>query len=210
MATNNETDAICGQLVNAMRAMMDPTTPQQVRLDAFNHCEQFKEVSTPDLGIQCAIILSANADSIIKHFGLKLLEDVIKLKWNNMTPQQKLFVKESAMNIMAKGIQDILKEPNHVKDAIARIVVEIAKREWPQQWPSFLAELESMSSKGDAQSELVMFVMLRLVEDVAVLQTLEQNQRRKEIYQALTSHMETIFQFLLSLLETHYKVKQSV
>lgn len=126
-----------------------------------------------------------------------------------MTPEQKLYVKESAMAIMEKGIQDIIKEPNHIKDAIARIIVEIAKREWPQQWPSFLVELETLSLKGDAQSELVMFVMLRLVEDVAVLQTLEQNQRRKEIYQALTSHMETIFKFLLNLLERHYQVSLS-
>ena len=69
-----------------------------------------------------------------------------------------------------------------------------------------MVELETLSSKGDSQSELVMFVMLRLVEDVAVLQTLEQNQRRKEIYQALTSDMETIFKFLLTLLERHYQV----
>jgi len=42
-----------------------------------------------------------------------------------------------------------------------------------------------LCAKGDAQTELVMLVMLRIVEDVAVLQTLEQNQRRKEIYQVL-------------------------
>ena len=69
----------------------------------------------------------------------------------------------------------------------------------------FLGELQQLSAKGDAQAELVMFVMLRLVEDVAVLQTLEQNQRRKEIYQALSAEMETIFQFLLGLLERHYQ-----
>jgi len=204
MATN-EIDVICGQLINAVRAMMDPMTPSQVRLNAFKHCEQFKEESPADLGIQCAITLSSSSDYIIRHFGLKLLEEMIKIKWNNMTPEQKLYVKESAMTIMDKGIQDIIKEPNHIKDAIARIIVEIAKREWPQQWPSFLVELETLSSKGDSQSELVMFVMLRLVEDVAVLQTLEQNQRRKEIYQALTSDMETIFKFLLTLLERHYQ-----
>ena len=155
--------------------------------------------------IQCAILLASNPDIIVRHFGLKLLEDVIKIKWNVMTPEQKLFVKESSMNQMQTGISDLTKEPNYIKDAIARIIVEIAKREWPQQWPSFLAELETLSQKGDAQAELVMFVMLRLVEDVAVLQTLEQNQRRKEIYQALTSHMETIFRFLLNLLERHYQ-----
>lgn len=205
---NNEAEIICGQLMDAVRAMMNPTTPPQVRLNAFKHCEQFKEASSPELGIQCAILLSTKqpTDTIVRHYGLKLLEDIIKIKWNDMTPQQKLGVKESAIAIMQNGIQDILKEPNHIKDAIARIIVEIAKREWPQQWPSFLSELESLSSKGDAQTELVMFVLLRLVEDVAVLQTLEQTQRRKEIYQALTLHMETIFRFLLTLLERHYQV----
>merc|ERR1719367_1675508 len=113
------------------------------------------------------------------------------------------------MRFMDTAIQDVLKEPTHVKDAIARNVVEMAKREYPQQWPTFLHELQQLSVKGEAQAELVMFVMLRLVEDVAVLQTLEQNQRRKEIYQALTSHMETIFRFLLTLLERHYQAYNS-
>lgn len=205
----NEAEIVCGQLANAVRAMMDPMTPSQTRLEAFNHCERFKETSDPALGIQCAILLSSNPDQIVRHFGLKLLEDVIKLRWNDMTPEQKLYVKESAMGIMNTGIDNIVKHPTHIKDAIARSVVEIAKREWPQQWPGFLAELEALSSKGDAQAELVMFVMLRLVEDVAVLQTLEQNQRRKEIYQALSLHMETIFKFLLTLLERHYQAYSS-
>ena len=59
MATN-EIDVICGQLIDAVRVMMDPTTPARVRLNAFKHCEQFKEESPADLGIQCAIILSTN------------------------------------------------------------------------------------------------------------------------------------------------------
>jgi exportin-5 len=80
------------------------------------------------------------------------------------------------------------------------VVVELVKREWPQQWPGLLAELDGLCRLGETQTELVMFVLLRLVEDVAVLQTLEQSQRRKEIYSALTSSMEQIFSFLLALL----------
>ena len=104
---------------------------------------------------------------------------------------------------------------------MARVVVELIKREWPQQWPALLQELDSLAAQGETQTELVMFVLLRLVEDVAVLQTLEQSQRRKEIYIALTSNMEQIFRsyycdnkpiiviiivfrFLLGLLEKHY------
>ena len=90
------------------------------------------------------------------------------------------------------------------QDAVARVVVELIKREWPQQWPGLLQELDTLAAQGETQTELVMFVLLRLVEDVAVLQTLEQSQRRKEIYSALTANMEQIFRFLLGLLEKHY------
>ena len=51
-----------------------------------------------------------------------------------------------------------------------------------------------------------MFALLRLMVNVVLLQTLEQIQRRKEIYQPLTSGMEEIFQFLLALLEKYYRV----
>ena len=92
-----------------------------------------------------------------------------------------------------------------ISSLLLRLVVEIIKREWPQQWPSLLSELDALCRGGDTPTEMVMMVMLRLVEDVAVLQTLEQSQRRKEIYQALTANMEEIFRFLLGLLEKHYQ-----
>ena len=220
MASQAEVERVCAELARAVQAQVDPLSPPNVRMQAITHCENFKEQSPPALGVQCGLYLSqaksfhivtgisginpASA-GVVRHFGLKLIEDIIKLRWNDMSGEEKLFVKDNAMRLMAEGSSDILTEDLHIKDVIARIVVEIAKREWPQQWPGFLTELETLCSKGNTQTELVMFVMLRLTEDVAVLQTLEQTQRRKEIYQALTAQMDTIFQFLLTLLERHYQ-----
>ena len=211
MASQAEVEGLCADLIRAVQAQMDPMSSSNVRMQAITHCENFKEQSPPALGVQCGLYLSQNNGSnkcltgIIRHFGLKLVEDIIKLRWNDMSGEEKVYVKNNAMRLMDEGASDILSEDLHIKDVIARIVVEIAKREWPQQWPSFLTELEALCTKGNTQTELVMFVMLRLTEDVAVLQTLEQTQRRKEIYQALTSQMDTIFQFLLTLLERHYQ-----
>ena len=53
-----------------------------------------------------------------------------------------------------------------------------------------MQELDALCAKGESQTELVMLVMLRLAEDVVLLQTLEQQQRRKEIHAALVAHME--------------------
>lgn len=61
-------------------------------------------------------------------------------------------------------------EESHMKDALSRVVVEMVKREWPQQWPGLLSELSDASASGETQTELVLLVFLRLVEDVALLQ----------------------------------------
>lgn len=61
-------------------------------------------------------------------------------------------------------------EESHMKDALSRVVVEMVKREWPQQWPGLLSELSDACASGETQTELVLLVFLRLVEDVALLQ----------------------------------------
>lgn len=92
---------------------------------------------------------------------------------------------------------------SHIKDALSRIIVEMIKREWPQQWTTLLVELSEACTKGEAQTELVLLIFLRLVEDVALLHTIESNQRRKDIYTALTANMGEIFDFFLRLIEQH-------
>lgn len=68
---------------------------------------------------------------------------------------------------------------SHIKDALSRIIVEMIKREWPQQWTTLLSELSDACSKGEAQTELVLLIFLRLVEDVALLHVSQTDFRSK-------------------------------
>lgn len=61
-------------------------------------------------------------------------------------------------------------ETGHLNDALARVIVEMIKREWPQQWPTLLAELSDACARGHPHTQIVLHVFLRLVEDVATLQ----------------------------------------
>lgn len=61
-------------------------------------------------------------------------------------------------------------EMSHLNDALARVIVEMIKREWPQQWPTLLAELSDACSRGHRHTQIVLHVFLRLAEDVAILQ----------------------------------------
>lgn len=130
----------------------------------------------------------------------------MKFNWNKISQDEKIFIKDNTMKLLATGVGPADdKGLLHIKDALSRIIVEMVKREWPQQWPTLLSELSSASEKGLTQTELVALVFLRLVEDVALLQTIESNQRRKDIYQALTVNMTEIFDFFLNIIERNIR-----
>lgn len=134
------------------------------------------------------------------------MEHQVKFNWNKISQEEKIFIKDNTMKLLATGVGPADdKSLLHIKDALSRIIVEMVKREWPQQWPTLLGELSSASEKGLSQTELVALVFLRLVEDVALLQTIESNQRRKDIYQALTVNMTEIFDFFLNLIERNVR-----
>ncbi|KAJ0004770.1 hypothetical protein NQD34_010984 [Periophthalmus magnuspinnatus] len=194
----NPVTDMCERLVKAVNLMMDPQTSQICRLEALKFCEEFKESST--LCIPCGLKLADKAHSaVIRHFGLQILEHVIKYKWNNMAQQEKVQLKECAMQLLSSGTRSVLEEESHIKDVLSRITVEMIKREWPQHWPDMLKEMEALTSQGEAQTELVMLILLRLAEDVITFQTLP-TQRRRDIQQTLTQNMDSIFSFMMAIL----------
>ncbi|XP_046625233.1 exportin-5 [Neodiprion virginianus] len=196
---------ISAELAQVVEVMMSPGIPHEQRLEAYAACERFKE-SSP-LCAQCGLFLAqkyVNSSSVVRHFGLQLMEHCVKYRWTQMSQPEKLFIKENAMKLLQDGTEPFMQEETHIKDALSRVIVEMIKREWPQQWPTLLAELSHACTRGESQTELVLLVFLRLVEDVALLQTLESNQRRKDIYQALTTNMAEIFTFFLRLIEQHF------
>uniref|UniRef100_A0A182SNG1 Importin N-terminal domain-containing protein n=1 Tax=Anopheles maculatus TaxID=74869 RepID=A0A182SNG1_9DIPT len=199
----HEVVELANELARAVKITMDPDATQQARMDAYVACERFKDVSP--LCAQAGLsLVTGNYPPIVRHFGLQLMEHTIKFNWNSISQQEKIFIKENAMKLLNAGVGEAQDQSlAHIKDGVSRIIVEMIKREWPQQWTTLLVELSDACTQGTAQTELVLLVFLRLVEDVALLQTIESNQRRKDIYQALTVNMSEIFNFFLRLIELH-------
>uniref|UniRef100_A0A8C1Z282 Exportin 5 n=1 Tax=Cyprinus carpio TaxID=7962 RepID=A0A8C1Z282_CYPCA len=193
--------SLCDELIKAVNVMMEAESSQTYRLEALKFIEDFKEKSP--LCVECGLQLAEKSQTaVVRHFGLQILEHVVKFKWNDMPPQEKLQLKNCTMGLLSDGTHPILQEECHVKDALSRIVVEMIKREWPQHWPDMLKEMEALTAMGDAQTELVMLVLLRLAEDVITFQTLP-TQRRRDIQHTLTQNMDSIFTFLLGILQLH-------
>ena len=52
------------------------------------------------------------------------------------------------MFLFPQGSGNLPDEPAHIKEQLSRIIVEIAKREWPQKWDSLLPDLNSICGLG--------------------------------------------------------------
>ncbi|XP_061766057.1 exportin-5-like isoform X2 [Nerophis ophidion] len=191
--------AMCEQLIKALNVTMDAESTQIYRLEALKFFEEFKEKS--DLCVPCGLNLADKAHAaVIRHLGLQILEHVIKYRWNDMQQQEKVQVKDCTMQLLLNGTHSILEEESYIKDVLSRVVVEMIKREWPQNWSNMLEEMESLSGEGATQTELVMLILLRLAEDVITFHTLP-HQRRRDIQQTLSQNMESIFSFLMAILQ---------
>ncbi|CAO1317047.1 unnamed protein product [Diamesa hyperborea] len=202
--SQNDMQLIAGELAMAIEITMSPNTSQSQRMEAYEASEKFKNLSPLCAQAGLYLVTSPQYSAVVKHFGLQLMEHQVKSNWNKISQEEKVFIKENTMKLLSSGVGPVEdKSLLHIKDVLSRIVVEMIKREWPAQWTTLLSELSSVCDKGLSQTELVVLVFLRLVEDVAILQTIESNQRRKDIYQALTVHMSEIFTFFLGLIERH-------
>ncbi|XP_013417289.1 exportin-5 [Lingula anatina] len=189
------------RLAMAVETVMNPAVERDDRLKAHQLCEEFKE-SSPFCA-QCGLLLaSKDKPHVIRNFGLQLIEHCVKYRWNAMSPEEKSFIKDNVMALLASGSEDILTEQSHIKNVLSRIVVEMVKREWPQHWSTLLSELDTLCKIGPTQVELVLLIFLRLAEDVVAFQNF-QTQRRREIHQALTGNMSAIYSFMLTALQEH-------
>ncbi|KAH9641557.1 hypothetical protein HF086_002244 [Spodoptera exigua] len=154
------------ELSRAVELTLIPTVSHEERSQAYNACESFKE-NSPWCAQAGLLLASGNQHSPgVKHFGLQLMEHTVKYRWTQITQAEKIFIKENAMKLLYLGGWDT----SHLNDALARVIVEMIKREWPQQWPTLLAELSDACSRGHRHTQIVLHVFLRLAEDVAILQ----------------------------------------
>ncbi|XP_078592068.1 exportin-5-like [Branchiostoma floridae x Branchiostoma japonicum] len=189
------------QLIGAVEVAMSPMSGSRQRQEAYQLCENFKEHSPhcAACGLQLA---QKNNNPVIRHFGLQLLEHCARFRWNSWQPSEKVQFKDTVLKMMAEGVDNILTEQPYIKDALSKIVVELIKREWPQHWPTMMEELSRVAALGETQTELVLLIFLRLVEDIVAFQNLP-SQRRKDILQCLTAHMGELFTFFTTTLQTH-------
>ncbi|GFW92917.1 exportin-5 [Trichonephila clavipes] len=193
-----ELERLNSEIIAIVNIILNPATSTNDRKVAHEFFDGFKETSPYCAKCGFSLIARSNPPAV-RHCAYQLIEHYIKLHWNNINDDEKVWIKNSIMETLASGIGPVNEEEPHIKDAACKIVVEIIKREWPQQWTSLMEELDRLCRLGDTQVELVLLIFSRLADDIVQFQNVPEK-RRKEIYTTLCSYLHDLFEFFLNTL----------
>lgn len=83
---------MASRLAHAMNTTLDPMVSHSVRLEAYNLLEQAKE--NLEVAVECGFFMAhRDKEPVVRHLGLQLLEHAIKYKWNDLSVEQKVYIK---------------------------------------------------------------------------------------------------------------------
>lgn len=167
--TNGHLQQPLGQIKQALQIVYDPHSLNDSRKQASAFLESAKNhKEAPYHGFTLAY--DRGHDAVVRHFGLLLLENAVRYHWAEYSTEEGTMVRGWVLALAEKVRMDG-GDPVYLRNKIAQLWVEVAKRSWASEWldmDELLGKLwENSSQEGNpAQRDLVLSILENLVEDV--------------------------------------------
>ncbi|OAJ43759.1 hypothetical protein BDEG_27087 [Batrachochytrium dendrobatidis JEL423] len=182
--------ALLNGVVQALNTVYSNTSSNEDRkLSDKVYLEGIRDMpEAPFLGLHLAYATS-QLPSHVRHFGLGLIESVIKYKWKSSTysDDQREIIKSSIFQLCDSGLGNNIQETRLITEKLAKIFVELAKRTWPLEWTSMDVQLRALYQKHMGGRILVLLFYKSLAEDVFIFEDDVVTSRKKELSTALMS-----------------------
>lgn len=139
----------------------------------------------------------------IRIFGLHFLEHALISRWNAFSAQEQVDFRQAIISLLLDGLASSASEKRALKEKMAGLIVSIALRTWPQNWPDFRSFLSQLFSTGRLTLiEVGLMIIRSLAEDIFMydLKHIE-GPRLHELKAALTLEAP----FLLSMVAEYTK-----
>lgn len=161
---------------------------------------RFKEL--PNAWMKVDYILNTSTQQESHYVALQLLEGMVKTKWSLFDEGMKQGLRMYVFQLVIEKSKGEGRE-SYVLQELNTILIEIAKRDWPRRWPTFITDLISVSqgiSMEVCRNSLV--VLRRLNEEVFIFAEESITTVRKRLLRnQLKVEFPQIFGFIKTILE---------
>ena len=99
-----------------------------------------------------------------RQLALSIIDDWLKGWWNRIPEEAQLFIRQQCVKLLASTA---LGNSRGLRTKLAVILCNIAERQYPQQWPSFLDDVLSLweNTSQPAQREICVMTLEFLIQD---------------------------------------------
>jgi exportin-5 len=152
------------KIQQALDVVYNPYSSNDERKSAQSFLESIKDTpEAPTHGFRLAS--DKNQSPVVRHFALSLLEHAIKHKWASYSPHEA----ETLRNWVLQMSRDVVKgDPVYLRNKIALLWVEVAKRSWGTEWmdmDSLLVQLWQVPDSA-VHKEFVLAVLETLSDEI--------------------------------------------
>ncbi|OTA95983.1 hypothetical protein M434DRAFT_393279 [Hypoxylon sp. CO27-5] len=159
-----ESSTILPKIHEALEAVYSPHSNNDARKDAQLFLEDIKNNEKASYyGFHLAF--DKTQSPVVRHYALSLLEHAIKHKWAEYTQEQAAALRNCVLELS----QDVSREdPAYLRNKIALLWVEVAKRSWAGEWMDMDAMLVRLWEVPDSavHKELVLGILEMLSDDI--------------------------------------------
>ena len=157
-------DFSTANILHALQVIHNASTSNDVRRQASDFLEQLK---TNQQAFNEGVGLASNREQqpLVRHYGLSLLEHVIRHQSHDFSDEQNQQIRRSILDL-GKSIVD--SDPLFIRNKIAELWIELAKRTWALDWFDFDQILNEFWTQGAIYQEFVLTILENLSDDIFV------------------------------------------
>lgn len=161
---HNEANLDLATIIQALQIVHNPQSPNKQRQQASNYLEGLKQID----GIARSGFVLANdinQQPIVRHFGITLLEHVVKRQSFVLDEHGSQELRQLVLQLSST----LIRTPQaYIRNKIAALWVELAKRSWALDWFDLDEILVQLWNQSTIQQEFVLSVLENLSEDCFV------------------------------------------
>ncbi|KAJ6247459.1 exportin-5 [Anaeramoeba flamelloides] len=152
------------QLIEAILIQYSPQTDQETRIKAHELTESFKEAKNLELSVE--LFRSHENGPYVRYFALQSIEYMIRNCWES--DQELRTPLRQSVTFLFTATKPLIEEEQFIKEKVASLVSEIAKREWPKGWPEMIDELVEIGTQSETQCELSLIFIRSFSEELFI------------------------------------------
>ncbi|XP_077286482.1 exportin ellipsoid body open [Arctopsyche grandis] len=199
---NDASTDYLGTLEMLMAEFFSPTTQNERKKEIETMLQNFDRQQ--DSWKHCIYFMKKSSNQYVLMFALTTIENIINKKWSILTYPDKAELKNYLWEHFTHNHP---KTPSFLRNKLAKLIVDIARHDWPAAYPNFFSQIVDLVETGGHTPVLGLVMVQALAEGLGTSSGSEQRllylpqERQKELQKLLLLYIPQLLTIITGVLD---------